>query len=160
MDKIDARILDMLVSNSRIAFREIARQVGLSAPATVERIAKMQDIGLITGFTVSLDRVAMGLPIQAFLRTATGVGEGPRLLDVIERSPEVEECHKVTGADSYLVKVSVSSMAALEELIERITAVGTVNTSMILSSPIPYRVPKMSQNGGHRPDKNGGRRIA
>lgn len=143
IDYTDERILDILVANSRTSFREIARRVKLSAPATIERIAKMQDAGLITGFTVSLDRTAMGLPIQAFLRTATDVGQGPRLLDVIERSPEVEECHKVTGTDSYLVKASLSSMAALEELIERITAVGTANTSMILSSPIPYRLPKI-----------------
>lgn len=116
----------------------------------------MQDSGFITEFTVSLDQVAMGPPIQVFRRTTTEVGHDPRLLDVTERSPDVEECHKITGADGYLVKVSVSSMAVSEELIERIAAVGTVKRSMIPSSPIPNRLSKMTPN---RPEQSESRSI-
>ncbi len=153
IDRIDEQILDILVANSRTSYREIAKRVKLSAPATIERIAKMQDSGLIKGFTISLNRETLGLPIQAFMRTATEAGGGPRLLERIAASPEVEECHKVTGNDSYILKISVASMLALEALIERFAEVGTVNTSLILSSPIPYRTP-------HRPrqhDDLGGR---
>lgn len=141
IDDFDRQILEILSENSRTPFRQIAKQIGMSAPATIERIAKMEGSGLIAGYTLSLDRVVLGRSMQAFLRIATARGKVPYLLEKIADSPEVEECHKVTGEDSYVLKISVPSVRALEALIERLAEIGTVHTSLILSSPIPFRSP-------------------
>lgn len=144
MDKIDEQILVILAANSRTSFRDVAKRVGLSPPSTIERIAKMQDAGIIRGFTITVDRVAMGRPVEAFVRTSTDAGRGPELLAAITASPEVEECHKVTGNDSYVLKVSAPSVAALDAMIDRIAKVGVVNTSLILSTPLQPRLPLAS----------------
>ncbi|MBI1210153.1 MAG: AsnC family transcriptional regulator [Alphaproteobacteria bacterium] len=142
IDKIDEKILEILAADSRMSYREIAKRVRLSAPAAMERIAKMREAGVIQGFTISVDRAALGLPVQALMRIATDTSRGAKLMATIAAAPEIEECHKVTGADSYVLKVSASSMAGLDDLVDRLSAAGVVNTSLILATPVPQRLPR------------------
>lgn len=147
IDKIDEKILEILAADSRTSYREIAKHVRLSAPSAMERIAKMREAGVIKGFTISVDRTAVGLPVQAFMRIATDTARGAKLMATITAAPEVEECHKVTGADSYVLKVSAPSVAGLDDLVDRLSAAGVVNTSVILSTPVPQRLPRSPRKG-------------
>jgi Lrp/AsnC family leucine-responsive transcriptional regulator len=142
IDKVDEKILEILAADSRMSYREIAKRVRLSAPAAMERITKMREAGVIRGFTISVDRAALGLPVQAFMRIATDTSRGAKLMATIAAAPEIEECHKVTGADSYVLKVSAASMAGLDDLVDRLSAAGVVNTSLILATPVPQRLPR------------------
>lgn len=142
IDKTDEKIIDILAADSRMSYREIAKRVRLSAPSTMERIAKLRAAGVIQGFTITTDRAALGLPVQAIMRIATDTNKGAKLMAAIAAAPEIEECHKVTGPDSYVLKVSAASVAGLDDLVDRLSAAGVVNTSIILSTPVPQRLPR------------------
>jgi Lrp/AsnC family leucine-responsive transcriptional regulator len=152
IDKTDEKILEILAADSRTSYRAIAKRVRLSAPSAIERVAKMREAGVIQGFTITVDRAALGLPVQAFMRIATDMSKGAKLMATIAAAPEVEECHKVTGIDSYVLKVSTPSVAGLDDLVDRLSAAGVVNTSIILTTPVPQRLPVRSQRRPFRVD--------
>lgn len=142
IDKTDEKILEILAADGRTSYREVAKRVRLSAPSAIERIAKMREAGIIQGFTIAVDRAALGMPVQAIMRIATDTGRGAKLMATIAAAPEVEECHKVTGADSYVLKVSAPSVAGLDDLVDRLSGAGVVNTSLILATPVARRLPR------------------
>jgi Lrp/AsnC family transcriptional regulator, leucine-responsive regulatory protein len=139
LDEIGWHILNELQENARLSFAELGRKVGLSTPAVTERVRKLEDAGVIIGYRTEVDPARTGLPIGAFIRLSV-VGEvSARLSTLIQELPEIVECHRTTGADSFIMKVRVSSIAHLEALIDRLTHFGTTTTSMILSSPVTRR---------------------
>jgi Lrp/AsnC family transcriptional regulator, leucine-responsive regulatory protein len=139
LDEIGWHILDELQENARISFAELGRKVGLSTPAVTERVRKLEDAGVIAGYRTEVNPARAGLPITAFIRLSV-VGEASaRLAALIRELPEIAECHRTTGADSFVMKVRVSSIAHLEALIDRLTPFGTTTTSMVLSTPVTRR---------------------
>jgi Lrp/AsnC family transcriptional regulator, leucine-responsive regulatory protein len=137
LDETGWRILDALQANARIAFSELGRQVGLSAPAVAERVRHMEDAGLITGYRVELGLDKLGFPITAIIRVAAPEEKCARLKSLVQGLAEVLECHHVTGADAYVLKVVASSMKHLETVIEAIARHGgTPATAVVLSSPV------------------------
>jgi len=139
LDPIGRRILRELQENGRISFAELGRRVGLSTPAVTERVRSMEEAGIITGYRaeVGLDRI--GLKIHAFIRMSIVGDVFTRITALVKAMPEVLECHRGTGADSFIMKVAVSSVEHLESLIDRLTPFGTTSTSIVLSSPVPRR---------------------
>lgn len=137
LDATGWRILDALQDNARMPFSELGRRVGLSAPAVTERVRRMEDAGLITGYRVQLGLEKLGFPITAVIRVAAPEEKCARLKAFAESRAEVLECHHVTGADAYMLKVIASSMKHLESVIEAIAKHGgTPATSVVLSSPV------------------------
>lgn len=122
-----------------MSFTELARRVGLSTPATTERVRHLEAAGLIRGYRAEIDLARAGLPILAFIRMSVVGDVLVRLTAVVQELPEVLECHRGTGADSFIMKVAVSSVEHLERLIDRLTPFGTTSTSIVLSSPVPRR---------------------
>jgi Lrp/AsnC family leucine-responsive transcriptional regulator len=137
LDDTGWRILDALQANARIPFAELGRHVGLSAPAVAERVRRMEDAGLITGYRVQLGLDKLGFPIVALVRVAAPEEKCPRLKTLVDGLAEVLECHHVTGTDAYVLKVVATSMKHLESVIEAIARHGgTPATSVVLSSPV------------------------
>jgi Lrp/AsnC family transcriptional regulator, leucine-responsive regulatory protein len=140
LDQVDWQILVELQQDARLPFAEIGRRVGLSSPAVVERVRRLEDAGIITGYRAEIDLERLGLPIQALLRVRFPGDRYKQLNQLAASSPEVLECHHVTGDDCFVVKVATTSMQALEEVIGRFGIYGQTTTSIIMSSPITSRV--------------------
>jgi Lrp/AsnC family leucine-responsive transcriptional regulator len=139
LDKIGWHILEELQKNGRLSFAELGRRVGLTLPAVAERVRKMEDTGIITGFRAEVDPAKIGLPIAAFIRISVVGDVFARLAQAVREMPEVLECHRGTGADSFTLKVAVESVQHLERLIDKLTPFGTTSTSIVLSTLVRKR---------------------
>jgi Lrp/AsnC family leucine-responsive transcriptional regulator len=139
-DEIDRKILNEMQENARMSYAELGRRVGLTTPAVIERVRKLEDAGIITGYRAEIDTVRVGLPITAFIRMSiTGV-DYSHIIEVAQQSNEVLECHRGTGADSFIMKVAVGTVEHLQEIIDRLTPYGITTTTIVLSSPVKRRV--------------------
>jgi Lrp/AsnC family leucine-responsive transcriptional regulator len=141
LDDVGWRILHLLQENARLSYTELGREVGLTSRAVAERVRRLEETGIITGYRAELDVSKIGLPLTAFIRIATsGEGKYEQVLALVRDRPEVLECHRVTGTDSYFIKVLVSSVQHLEEFLVRLVPYGQPTTSVVLSSPVTHRV--------------------
>ena len=140
IDEIDRKILTELQVNARVSFAELGRRVGLTTPAIIERVRKLEDAGIITGYRADIDTSKVGLSITAFVRMSiTGV-DYSHIIRVVEESNEVLECHRGTGGDSFIMKVALRSVGHLQQVIDRLTPYGITTTTIVLSSPVERRV--------------------
>ena len=140
IDEIDRKVLNELQQDARISYAELGRRVGLTTPAVIERVRKLEDAGVITGYRAEIDAAKVGLPITAFVRMSiTGV-DYSHIIEVAEQSNEVLECHRGTGGDSFIMKVAVSSVEHLQQIIDKLTPYGITTTAIVLSSPVKRRV--------------------
>src|SRR4051812_38429064 len=140
VDRIDRNILKELQIDARTSYAEIGRRVGLTTPAIIERIRKLEDAGIVTGYGAEIDTAKVGLPITAFVRMSiTGV-DYSHIIEVAQESSEVLECHRGTGGDSFIMKIAVSSVEHLQEVIDRLTPYGITTTTIVLSSPVKRRI--------------------
>lgn len=132
IDAIDSRILQEMQADARISMSELGRRIHLSQPAVKERVRRLMDLGVIRGFHADLDMTRLGYAIRAVVRvTATG-NEDRRWLEILDEIDEVVECYSVTGEDSFVVKVIAKSVEHLDQVIERLSAIGKPTTSIIL----------------------------
>ncbi|MFF8601046.1 Lrp/AsnC family transcriptional regulator [Streptomyces sp. NPDC015232] len=138
-DATDWRILDALQAQGRASFAELARAVSMSASAVTERVRRLEEAGVIAGYTAIIDQERLGLPILAFVRLRYPNGNYKPFHDLIAATPEVLEAHHVTGDDCFVLKVAARSMRHLEEVSGKIGALGSVTTSVVYSSPLPRR---------------------
>ena len=144
VDYIDRKVLTELQHDARISYAELGRRVGLTTPAVIERVRKLEDAGVITGYRAEIDPAKVGLPITAFVRMSiTGV-DYSHIIEVAEQSEEVLECHRGTGGDSFIMKVAVSSVEHLQQIIDKLTPYGITTTAIVLSSPVKRRVIKVN----------------
>ncbi|MCS7001413.1 MAG: Lrp/AsnC family transcriptional regulator [Dehalococcoidia bacterium] len=139
LDAIDLRILRELQQDARLTYSEIGRRVGLTPPAVTQRIRAMERDGVIQGYHAQVNPAAIGLAVTAFIRLATRDEFTARFAARVSQFPEVVECHRLTGEDSYLMKVVAPSIADLEALVDRLTPFGQTVTSIVLSTPVPHR---------------------
>ncbi|MFJ8695931.1 Lrp/AsnC family transcriptional regulator [Streptomyces roseolilacinus] len=138
-DATDWRILQALQADGRASFAELARAVSMSASAVTERVRRLEEAGVITGYTAVVDQEALGLSILAFVRLRYPHGNYKPFHDLLEVTPEILEAHHVTGDDCFVLKVAARSMRHLEEVTGRIGALGSVTTSIVYSSPLSRR---------------------
>jgi Lrp/AsnC family leucine-responsive transcriptional regulator len=139
LDSYGRKLLDELQANARLSLAELGRRVGLSPTAAAERLKQMEEVGILRGYTVDIDREALGLEVMAFIRMSCGGQNYHRLLDYVQTLEEVRECHHLTGDDDFLLKVTTTSMADLEALIEALLPYGNPVTSLVLSTPVERR---------------------
>ncbi|MFI1801335.1 Lrp/AsnC family transcriptional regulator [Streptomyces sp. NPDC020379] len=138
-DATDWRILDALQRNGRAGFAELARTVNMSSSAVTERVRRLEEAGVIGGYTAVVDAGKLGLPVLAFVRLRAPEGGHEPLRDLLATTPEILEAHHVTGDDCFVIKVAARSMRHLEEVAGRIGALGPVTTSVVYSSPLARR---------------------
>jgi Lrp/AsnC family leucine-responsive transcriptional regulator len=140
LDSIGWNILRELQRNARTPFTELGRRVGLSTPAVMERIRRMEDAEIITGYRAAINNQKIGYPILAFVRVSVVGDFMPRIMRVAEDAPEVLECHRITGSDSFIMKVAVGSVDELQTVIDRMTPYVATTTSIVLSTIVADRV--------------------
>lgn len=139
LDAVDHALIEQLQLDGRASVAQLARAVNLSASATAERVRRLTEAGVITGYSVTVDPEALGYTVTAFVRLAYPSGNYKPFHDLVDVTPEIMEAHHVTGADCFIVKVLARSMRDLERITGRLATLGGVTTSVVYSSPVPSR---------------------
>ena len=145
IDAIDAKLLNALADNARISIADLARLVRLSAPTVGERMKRLEEAGVVQGYTLDIDPRTLGLPIAAWLRIRPLPGQLPKVADILRALPSIVECDRITGEDCFIARAHVASVEALEKLIDHIIPFAMTNTSIIQSSPVKRRLPPIDQ---------------
>lgn len=146
MEEINRKILALLARDGRLSFTELARQTGLSVSAVQQRVRRLEERGVIRGYTAQIDPEEAGLPLTAFVSIKpfdpAAADDAPERLAHLSA---IEACHSVAGEESYILKVRVASPAALEELLQEIRAAASVatRTTIVLSTPYENRPPEL-----------------
>jgi Lrp/AsnC family leucine-responsive transcriptional regulator len=104
-----------------------------------ERVTRLEESGVIRGYRLDLDPAALGLPVAAWVRLKPGPGQIPRIIELARATPEVVECHRISGEDCFLIRVQVPAIDALESLLDKLNVHGSTNSSFVVSSPVPPR---------------------
>jgi Lrp/AsnC family leucine-responsive transcriptional regulator len=139
LDDVDRRLLAQLTTDPRLSKSELARRTGLSTPTASARIARLERLGVIRGYRLDVDPTAVGFPISAWVRVRPGPGQLPKIMELAQGTPEVTECHRITGEDCFVMRVHATGMNALEDLLDRFLVHGLTNTAIVVSSPVPPR---------------------
>ena len=139
LDGTNIRLLEEMQSNARLSNAELGRRVGLSAPAVADRLARLEESGAIVAYRTELDPRALGFSLSVVLRIRPAPRELKKVADLAQRTPEVVECHRITGDDCYLMRAWVRDVVHLEELIDRFAPYGQTTTSIVQSSPVEPR---------------------
>jgi Lrp/AsnC family leucine-responsive transcriptional regulator len=158
LDDIDRQILMELQSEARIAFAELGRRVGLSTPAVIDRVHRLEDTGVILGYRAQVDNAKIGLPVRAFVKVTVAGDKLFQFASAASRIPEVLECHRVTGAESYILQITVEDAAHIERVIDAMMPYVATNTSLVLASPVQSRAlvpPSASKTPVGKPAPNG-----
>jgi Lrp/AsnC family leucine-responsive transcriptional regulator len=138
VDTVDRRLIEALRANARATFAELARLVGLSAPAVHERIGKLESGGVITGYHASVEPAALGLGVSALVGILQGdTGDSDTIYAALQDLPEIEDCWFVAGEETFVIKVRVPDMPSLEQVIgalNRIRGVARTRTTVVLST--------------------------
>ena len=142
MDSLDAtdwRILEALQADGRASYADLARTVAMSPSAVTERVRRLEEAGVITGYSALIDPERLGLTIMAFVRLRYPTNNYRPFHALIDTTLEVVEAHHVTGEDCFVLKVLARSMGHLEEVTGRISTLGPVTTTIVYSSPLKSR---------------------
>ena len=138
VDSVDRRLIEALRVNGRATFAELARLVGLSAPAVHERVGKLEAAGIITGYHATVTPAALGLGVSALVGILQGDrGDSDRIFAALQEMPEIEDCWFVAGEETFVVKIRVPDMPSLERAIgalNRIRGVARTRTTVALST--------------------------
>ena len=146
MEDIDRKIVSLLARNGRMSFTELARQAGLSVSAVHQRVRRLEQDGVITGYAAIFNPEDLELSLTAFVSIKPFDASAPDdLPQRLEHLAAIEACHSVAGDENYILKVRVSSPAALEDLLSKIRTLGGVSTrtTVVLSTPYENRPPDL-----------------
>jgi Lrp/AsnC family leucine-responsive transcriptional regulator len=138
MDAVDRQLLDALRANARASWAELGRQIGLSGPSVQERVRRLEERGVITGYRAVLSAAEVGLGVSALIGLIQGDDvESEDVADQLREVPEVEDCWYVAGEENFVVKVRASDVAALEAVVaklRRLPGVSRTRTTVVLST--------------------------
>lgn len=139
MDKLDSKVIVMLSKQGRMSWADLAQHLGLSAPAAADRVRKLEESGLITGYSAITNPSALGLSLAAFISVTFGKSKHRKqFLKAVQKIPEIVECHQVTGEEDFLLKVLTRDTVHLEQLIHEqvrtLPGVLRTKTKVVLST--------------------------
>ena len=139
MDKIDLKIIELLQKNARFPLKHLAEEVFLSTPAVSSRIEKLQEAGVITGYTANINPIKLGYNIKAFINLEVSPKQKPDFYPFIKSCPNVLECNCVTGKYSMLIKVAYHTTEELDAFINEIQKFGNTETQIVFSTAVEHR---------------------
>jgi Lrp/AsnC family transcriptional regulator, leucine-responsive regulatory protein len=139
VDDANRRLLAELQSDARLSFAELGRRVGLSSPAVAERVGRLEETGVITGYRAAIDPRALGFTLGVIIRIRPAPRELPKVAELARTTPEVVECHRITGEDCFFIKAYVRDVEHLEEVIDQFVIYGQTTSSIMQTSPVPAR---------------------
>lgn len=142
-DERNLALLRLLQAEPRLGVAELARRIGMSAPAVRERLLRLEEAGVIRGWRLELEPRALGYPLTVFVRIRPMPGQLPKIAELARSMPQVAECHRITGEDCFILKVHVEAIETLDRLLDRFLAHGQTTTSIVQSTPVPPRDPPL-----------------
>jgi Lrp/AsnC family leucine-responsive transcriptional regulator len=165
LDAIDHQIISELVADGRVSIAELGRRISLSPPATAERLRRLEQAGVITGYRAEINPRALGYPLSAIVRVKPTAGQLRKIAELAVEIPQISECHRITGEDCFYIKLHLRGIDELPELLDRFLLYGQTTTSIINDSPIPDRpLPPareaMPVNGGRAASRRLAKRSA
>jgi Lrp/AsnC family transcriptional regulator, leucine-responsive regulatory protein len=140
LDDVDWQILAVLQEDGRISFSELGRRVAMSAPAVAERVRRLEEAGVITGYRAQVDLERLGYPIQAVVRLRTDYADKDQFEKTVRDLPHVIECLRITGEDCYIVKVVATAVSELDSAMNGLAEFGSTTTSVVVARPLEARV--------------------
>ncbi len=143
-DDVDRQLVRRLADDGRVSYTDLARETGLSVSAVHARVRRLESRGVLRGYAAVVDAEQIGLPLTAFVSiTPLDPGQPDDAPERLRHIREIEACHSVAGAESYILKVRVPSPGDLEALLQQIRTVAQVatRTTIVLSTPWEARPP-------------------
>jgi len=140
LDNIDAAILRELCADARIPRAELSRRVDLSAPSVADRVRRLEDVGIITGYGARIDPALLGYGLTILIRARPLPGEMKNMIEAIQETPQIVACDRVSGEDCFVARAHVRDVAEMEAVIDRIVPFGATNSSIVQSSPVEERL--------------------
>ncbi|MDO5516115.1 MAG: Lrp/AsnC family transcriptional regulator [Clostridium sp.] len=139
MDKIDYKIIELLQKNARYPLKHLAEEVYLSTPAVSARIEKLEEAGIIRGYSVDVNPLKLGYNIKAFINLEMSPKQKPEFYPFIASCPNVLECNCVTGKYSMLIKVAYHTTLELDAFIGELQKFGNTDTQIVFSTAVEHR---------------------
>ena len=156
LDETDHKIIGALKQNARISYANLGRQVNLTAPAVAGRVRRLEDLGVIKGYTTQTDAAALGSGITVFIRMTVAHHREEQFCQFIRHCPEIHEAYVISGAESFLLKAAVASTPQLNEVLSQLVPYGQPTTSLVITqlplgeahrSALPYGLAHPSRPG-------------
>ncbi|SEF36581.1 Lrp/AsnC family transcriptional regulator, leucine-responsive regulatory protein [Amycolatopsis pretoriensis] len=139
LDDVDWQLLELLQEDGRLSFSELGRRVSLSGSAVTERVHRLEERGVITGYAARVDTSKLGLPIEALVRARVRSLDTPRFRTAVLPLPQVVAADHITGDECWILRVLCRDTGELEALVEKVQRYGETTTSLVLSSPLRSR---------------------
>ena len=139
LDATNLRLLAELQADARLSLAELGRRVALSSPAVAERLRRLEDAGVVTGYRAEIDPRKLGYALGVLIRIRPAPRQLAAVAELARGTPEIVECHRVTGDDCYVMTAYVRDVMHLEEVIDAFAVYGQTTTSIMQSSPVPRR---------------------
>jgi len=139
LDATNLRLVAELQADARLSLAELGRRVGLSSPAVADRLARLEEDGVIRGYRADIDPRALGYALGVVIRIRPAPRELRKVADVARDTPEIVQCDRVTGEDCYVMRAHVRDVEHLEAVIDRFAIYGQTTSSIVQSSPVPSR---------------------
>jgi len=143
IDAAASRILAALDADSRLSMSELARLVGMSAPAVSERVRRLEAGGIIRAFTLDVDARALGYQIRALVRIRPLPGKLHVVERLIQDTPQFIECDKITGDDPFLARLVVHSIEEMDDVLEALSDHAVTSTAVIKGTSVARRLPPL-----------------
>ena len=144
LDADDRAIVRALAEDARVSNKELAERVGIAQSTCLTRVRALREHGVIRGYHADVDPRALGYTLSAYLRIRPAAQMIGKVAELAQRTPEVTECHRVTGEDCFVMRLHVRDVIHLEELIDRFVLYGQTTTSILQTSPVPGRGPAIT----------------
>ena len=144
LDATNRLLIEALQEDARLSLAELGRRVGLTAPAVGERLARLEQTGVIRGYHADIDPRTLGYDLSVVLRIRPAARMIAKVATLAQDTPEVTECVRVTGEDCFVMRLHVRDVLHLEELIDRFVLYGQTTTSIVQSAPVPGRGPAVA----------------
>lgn len=142
-DLIDQQLIAALMEDSRLSLKTLAGITGLSSPSVGERLRRLEERGVLKGYTVEIDPAQFGYLLQAIVRIRPLPGQLQEVERQIKAIPEFTECDKVTGEDCFIARLHVRSMDQLDTLLDKLNLYAETNTAIVKKTPIKRRLPPL-----------------
>ncbi|MBD8893271.1 Lrp/AsnC family transcriptional regulator [Roseibium litorale] len=141
IDDVDRCLLEALLEDARLPLKELAARVGMSSPGVSDRLKRLEENGVIRGFTLDVDPKALGYLFQTIVRVRPLPGNLHVVQKALQDTPQITECDKVTGEDCFVVRMHVRSMEELDQVLDKIAEKAETSTAVVKSQPVIRRLP-------------------
>jgi Lrp/AsnC family transcriptional regulator, leucine-responsive regulatory protein len=141
LDVIDHRIISELATDGRVSFAELGRRTNLSSPAVTERVRRLEQAGVITGYRAEIDPRALGYQLTAIVRVKPAVRQLTKIAELAATIPQIEECLRITGEDCFYIKLHLRAIEELPTVLDQFLLYGETTTSIVNATPVARRDP-------------------